>query len=450
MLPSGDPNFLNEEFCSHAECSSRSHFLMSCKGLNCSKKIHLSCTGFPKGSLKKDVDCSNINLHWYCNLCQSRHVSMCEANRKTNEGILEALSSLNGRIQNHTSSLDVTANHVDDLTDSLTEMLKDIRDSVKQIHVPAKTLKEINDYLVGPLTCKMQDIQDGIISTVNARMDKLMVDMEGKMNRILDNFTSQFSLYFSDLSSMASSADEVKKLTDKVNNLSDNFDIVQTNVQSKQNTPLTTSPIASTDDMDVNEVEIIENRIDDILNSDSKKPSTKKYPAPQPPNSHSDVEHTDSVKSTLLPRCAIIVSNLAPDTKMTQLKNHLLELTKVDTKHLHLKKLTSKQINKPKYLKYLVSAPLSCAEHICRSEAWDDGITIKNITISRPTTMFSKESNSKNIKSATVSFSKVAPEQSMELHQQQNASIPNKAKQKSNSKQTLQVKENKKVVMNQR
>lgn len=381
-LPQKNPDFLADEFCQSAHCTDKSHNFLQCRGPNCSKKIHLGCTGFPRGALKKDTDGSKLDLQWYCTVCKSSFDSVMRQTHDVNEKIAEALSSLTGRLQNNTSALDVTANHVDDLTDSVKDIMTGIQESLINLQSP-KGVKEIEHFLQGPMTDQLTSLEESITKSVSDKIDKMTMELEGRLNKMLDNFTAQFCIYFGDLAGVKDQVREVKALSEKVIDLSDNLDSLRDDLtvtgDNKVQPPTPDSPINQ-------ELADVEKRIDQILNKapdgtpvvvtpkEVKKPDVKtpkkKRPAPQPP-----------VKPIqLAEECRIVISNLAPNTKVGNLKAHVAEVAKVDIESIHLKKITPKNLSKPKYIKFIVTAPLDSAAAICDVKAWDEGLIVKNVS----------------------------------------------------------------------
>ena len=448
MLPSGNPEFLADEFCSNEQCIEKSHFLMSCKGPKCPRKIHLSCTGFPRNALNRDVDGNKLKIQWYCDACKSTLDALAASHNKNVEEMLKALHALNLKISNNTSSLDTTACHVDDMTESMNEAIKDIRASLKDVQASN-----------GSLMSRLDNLQTTVLHSFNDKSSHMMTEMEAKMNNLLDNFTAQFSIYFGDLMKASQQREELGTLSAKVTNISDDLDSLRSSfcsgvLRHSLHEPHPPALPASSLLNEMNAVEImssppnievgldktasIEKRIDQILSSpDKKEPTSEKNPVLQPPvhlasslqneievveiSSHNSQETVDrgtghrtndrppvnsktvknrsnqapvpkqpSTKKYPAPKppssqthsiyCSVLVSNLSPDTRIKDLRDFLVDLTKENVKSFQIKSLTPKLMSNPKYRKYVVMAPDKCAKTICSLENWEDGIIIKNIT----------------------------------------------------------------------
>lgn len=226
QLPIADPLHLDHEFCSQLGCKDTSSKFVLCKGSKCNRRIHLQCTGFPRGALKKDIDGSQLDLHWYCGSCRSMLDSVLKRVDEINVEVLNSLKTLSARLQSNTASLDNTASHVDDMTESMSgefkEAIDDLKGLINNMHLPREMAK-ISDSL-HLLTTRFDQHQSTMQFFIKDAVEKALASVTTRFDDALQNFTTQLYTFSSDLLSYNGQQELLKDMAAKLNVLSDNMD----------------------------------------------------------------------------------------------------------------------------------------------------------------------------------------------------------------------------------
>ena len=174
--------------------------------MNCNDKIHIECCGFPRGSIKRDIDMSNFRLIYKCNKC-----SMDNNINNNNEALLKMLSLVEKNDENLNKVLCLINKQSLDLNNTVSA----VDDDAEKIRILDEKIDIINaklqriDSKVEAWTNTWTDIRDNQSSqsqhqSSSTKLENMIFDLERKListSSVEDNRISKIDKGLSSLTS---------------------------------------------------------------------------------------------------------------------------------------------------------------------------------------------------------------------------------------------------------